>query len=275
MKGCSEIEEVDSVISYIKYIKEFYHSINPKKHLFFRGHSRISYELIPSVLRGNLNEKDIILDFQQYAPQYNINFDFVYDCDKVLGYMQHYGIPTRLIDWSINPLVALYFACKESNDDVKEDGRIFIFNPWKYNSEITEYEEPEAHKINILARSLLSYNWNLEVIQEYLQKKFINVTSFLDNIDKPFSFVSEYTNKRKISQQGCFTIHGANRGAFDKWDEAKKSICYLTIKGKKKEEILEELNLLYVNEYSIFPDFEGMSKMLNKWGSLFNWNKNE
>ena len=267
-----KIKEINSVVNFVEYIKEYYSSVNPKKHLFFRGHSKISYELIPSIFRKDISEKDVILDFQQYAPEHNINYDFIYDCDKVLGYMQHYGMPTRLIDWSINPLVALYFSCRKPHNTEDEDGRVFIFNPWTYNLKIVKnYRTPEVHQIHILSRALLSYGWTFENIFKYLEKKYIKVELKEEDIEKPFSFVSQYTSKRKINQRGCFTISGIDKGSFDKWDETKESMDYLTVKKDKKEEILNELNLLYINEYSVFPDFEGMSKMIKKWGSLFNW----
>ena len=101
------------------------------------------------------------------------------------------------------------------------------------------------------------------------KKNIVKITK--EDMEKPFSFVSPFTNKRKVNQRGCFTINGTDPGAVDKWDEAKKTITYLTVEKGRKPELLKELNMLYVNEYSVFPDFDGMSKMIEKHGSLFNW----
>ena len=263
---------IASLIDYIKVIQDIYRNEKPKKHLFFRGHSKVSYKLIPSVFRENYSEKDILLDFKQYAPEHHLEYDFIYDCDKVLGDMQHYGLPTRLLDWSISPLVGLYFACRKSNNGDDEDGCVFIFNPWSYNSKIVKnYGIPEIHQIHIISRALLAYRWNIEDIIKYLQKRFINVDLTEEDILKPISFVSPYTNKRKVYQRGCFTIHGRDHVNLDFWDEAQESIKYITINQSDKANIQNELNILYVNEYSIYPDFDGMSEMIKKYGSLFNY----
>jgi len=275
MINMKNVAIIDSVLTFIDYIQKYYKTVDPKKHLFFRGHSKVSYELIPSVFRKNESEKDILLDFKQYAPEHNIKYDFIYECDRVLNDMQHFGLPTRLLDWAINPLIALYFSCQRSKtlakEDKDEDGRIFIFNPWNYNSKIVNYEIPENHDIHILARALLSYGWNFDDIGKYIERKYVRFELNEKDLEKPISFVSPYTNKMKISQRGCFTINGTDRGSLDKWDEEKKSLDYLTIRGDKKYEILNELNLLYINEYSVYPDFDGMSEMIKKWGSLFNY----
>ena len=100
---------------FVKGIITIYTNTTPSKHLFFRGLSKKTFELLPSVFRKNYNEKEIFLDFMQYAPENNITYDFIKDADKVLTEMQHYGLPTRLLDWSVNPLIALFFACNENS----------------------------------------------------------------------------------------------------------------------------------------------------------------
>jgi hypothetical protein len=267
----TEVQVVKSVAAYVELVKGCYQLTKAQKHLFFRGNNKISYELIPSVFRDHFSEKDVLLDFRQYAPEHNIKYDFVYECDKVLGDIQHFGLPTRLLDWTISPLVALYFACTPATDGKEEDCRIFILNPWEYNKAIIgDYSIAEVHQVHILGRSLLAYHWKFKEIVAYLEKKFITVPLTPENIEKPIAFVSPYTNKRKVTQRGCFTIHGTDVGSLDKWDEAKNAICYLTVPKEVKAPILEELNLLYVNQYSIFPDFDGMSTMIETYGSLFN-----
>lgn len=272
----SKLPEINSVSDFLNWIHSCYKKNNSNKHLFFRGHSVSTYELIPSVFRNKFNEKDIILDFKQYAPVHNIQYDFIYECDKMLCDMQHFGLPTRLLDWTINPLIALYFSCQNSSTpNVNADGQLFTFNPWDYNKKVIGTgKTPQMHDIHIAMRSLLAYGWKFSEIKECLQRKYIKVELTENDIQKPFSYVAPYTNNRKTNQRGCFTIFGIDKHKFDYWIEAKESLDSVIIKAKKKNNILEELNLLYVNEYSVYPDFEGMSNMIKKWGSLFNFKNN-
>ncbi len=81
---------------------------------FYRGHADEGWELIPSILRtpdGPEVEHRLFRDMVAHEPQ---SFS---ECRSALDHlvqMQHYGLPTRLLDVTMNPLVALYFACEEA-----------------------------------------------------------------------------------------------------------------------------------------------------------------
>ncbi|MBO4438199.1 MAG: FRG domain-containing protein [Spirochaetaceae bacterium] len=261
-----ELGIINSLEGYIKLIINFYSEERYKKHLFFRGHSSEKFKLLPSVFRKVYDEKDIYLDFMQYAPENNIHYDFIREADKVLADMQHYGLPTRLLDWTVNPLVALFFSCSKDNNN----GRVYVFNPWKYNSVISNYKNPKNHETNIYARSLLVYGWDNSTIKKHVKEKYL--CECKNSLEKPFAYVSQFTNKRKVSQRGCFLIYGSDKTPFEEIKEAIPYLDYFTIDKDSKENILNELNIFYINDYSVYPDYNGMEKMIKNCGSLFNLN---
>lgn len=103
----------------IKNVSSFIVAINKlskESTLFFRGHSNIKYELKPTIARTNNNllvqEHKIYRDTILNSPQQFSGKNSI----ESLTFMQHFGIPTRILDITENPLVALYFACLDSKN---------------------------------------------------------------------------------------------------------------------------------------------------------------
>ncbi len=104
---------------------------------FFRGHSSIDYKLIPSIGRIHQEGKDKeVLQFEKeifddFKRKYSLFTDVRPRNDmEFLFLAQHYGLLTRLLDWTFNPMIALYFACVSNPE---KDGVVFHCMPFSHH----------------------------------------------------------------------------------------------------------------------------------------------
>ena len=121
-----ENEVSGNISSIISSLREYF---DGSTDVWFRGQPTFDCKLTPSIFRQGksfgyqFDESKMYEEFnRRYAEQSGSHKD-VYEW---LTLMQHYGIPTRLLDWTTNLLVALYFSC---NRDTEEDGALFVFDP--------------------------------------------------------------------------------------------------------------------------------------------------
>lgn len=171
---------------------------SPLDTMLYRGMSNVEWKLIPSLLR---------LPAYKYELEHNLALDFLSEEPKLfensknnfenLTKMQHFGIPTRLLDFSKNPLIALFFACSEN---FTKTGRVvFTLNRLRY------FNDPLIENISSLYLYDSIFNMSLD---EWLKNIYIDEYLYSLYLDDNCSlFVKPvYLDKRMEVQQSVFLI---------------------------------------------------------------------
>lgn len=265
--------EINSVSDFLSALKD----IGANNNCYFRGHSKVSYQLIPSIMRTESlvkNEKSIYQELIINCPQ---NFKALENRIDYLVEMQHYGLPTRLLDVTHNPLVALYFACCNNQNNI---GEVIVFKPNK--KDIKNYYSDTVAMLSALP--LFSYDDqmnlidNLEVRQEDndIVERFIHEIKtekpgFIDKIQfhdiiNCFIVLPKKENDRIIKQDGAFFICGVNATPNKKINSKRlmfeNKVPFLCISNKKN--ILQELDLLSINKSTLFPEIDYVAEYIKE-----------
>ena len=246
--------------------------------MFYRGHASLEYMLLPSIMRKQnwlLHENDMYNELK-----INCVNDFA-GCQTHLDYlveMQHYGLPTRLLDVTKNPLVALYFACVSQKDS---NGEIIVFEIPK-----GELRYPGSDLVSIIASlPLMRYEKKKEVMtwildstitDERFNKKAkallheirLEKPAFKNKIRKEdvgraALVLSEKKNNRIVKQDGAFIICGL----FDENSNPVNELRYMkdgkrrifVISYKAKDNILKQLDRFSINQATLFPEIEDVA----------------
>lgn len=244
-----QIKNIDSLTKLIEELENDFEGYGGS--IWYRGQTKESHTLLPSYLRDEFApEKTLLSAFKQNATmltsQHPItNFDWLF-------VMQHYGIPTRLLDWTESPLVALYFALKKPLDE--NDAVIWALKPTELNKNAGIDEDKEDFFIP---------SFDYEVIEGYSIESISNTPAKLN----PVAVIATRNNPRIQAQMGVFTIHHKNKISIE--DVGNKShIFKYIIKKESKEKMLKQLELLGINEFQLFPELSSINSIMRKRGII-------
>jgi hypothetical protein len=240
---------------------------------WYRGHSKEFRNLIPKVFRieYHLNrafnskyESSTVEEFKRVAPSIINNLPSQRDYISWLFIMQHHGFPTRLLDWSENILVALFFSILDSYDD---NGEIWSMYPLKLNeySGIDGIALPDHSKIRYLSKEPFHNS----------PDKLLKMCSLSERPNIPIALLPSLFLPRITGQLSAFTIHPETDGqnSIDKIINDDASLVRYVIPKELKSEFEEKLRFLGISYRTLFPDLEGLSSDFKRKGKYLGWNQ--
>ena len=280
------INNIQEYINAIEKLKQKYSyntggfnnfTVEPK--FLFRGHgNHEKYKLEPKIFRMKKTQSGSVTQFSQL--EYNILADFIsearayernileYDIHAWLEIAQHYKVPTRLLDFTENPLVALYFACRSKTHN---DASVWILNEKSYEKKI--WNVPYL-KITTDSQMIVDTIIKREIVLLGKQER-----NNFPNYEYPWIYKPHYRDERMKLQSSMFMIWGSKSCAltemiseheymnFDDNEvidlDSSGFLCALKIASEAKSDILKQLDMLGINQKFIYPGLEGVGKTIS------------
>ena len=253
------IGTVNTLLNNLRHIQDTLHDVLLDATLFYRGHADKTWNLCPGIYREKqfIKKEDYLVhSLIRHCP---IDFQNCSSSFEDLVKMQHYELPTRLLDLSMSPLVGLYFAACSKFD---KDGELIIF--LIKNDDIYNYDDPWGNILSKLSfipedivnvsndskkwRRLINYLSSLQEPLPYLENQ--------SELDRVICILPKLDNPRVIRQQGAFFLFGIKNGAKNNMSNLDLSPIRCVVPASKKKKILEQLDQLGINEKFCFPEID-------------------
>lgn len=280
-----ETEEINSIPSLLELIAKEKKKAGENS-LYFRGHKKHYPAVTPSIGRDGLLESEDKL-FKEFILRNPDEFEGQRSTFQILAKMQHYGLPTRLLDISSNPLISLFFAVEKDERTEGVDGEFVIFSiPQKYikyydsdtvsvvsNIAKRPYKKLDISKISrIISKDESKQQWlkrfnDIPHIKYLLheikdEKPYFAHVIEKDHLQSIWCVKSLLNNRRIIKQDGAFLLFGLN-GSKEKLAEYKPDAfvpkCY---RVTNKVQLREQLELLGVSKDKIYPELDTTAQYL-------------
>ena len=287
---CPIVESLYDYLLIINRLKESYpldiFGQNPTKIQFlYRGHSDSAYEMLPSLFRQSKDDvTGELCDRYQWNSELTILQMFIHEASTTIKidptnylnwaeYAQHYGVPTRFLDFTLNPLVALYFACKGNPE---KDGKVWVFHPRNYRAFYAERE----------------HSLSSEVERKTLKMMFEESIKGESKRQLPVHYTPYYVDERMKAQKSYFLVWGEDRKPLEDLlegdqyrmllpeekhhfatygvEQQQAVLFSITIPKHKKAILLREADTVGINQMTLFPGLDGIGKYI-EWQNRYSF----
>ncbi|EGQ7938455.1 FRG domain-containing protein [Vibrio vulnificus] len=229
--------------------------------LWFRGAGNSSYTLSPTLHRHTLitdsvtllqYEKKLLTRFKERSVPYLKNR--IEDAWELLFLMQHYGMPTRLLDWTENPFISLFFALssakKNDNGEYDKDAAVWVLSPSKWNQTVfsnISYTGSAVSPTEAMVSSYKPEGNDPQLMQEH-----------------PVAILGIHNSPRIVAQRGSFCLFGKSlipmEEIYKTGNFPQDTLKKLIIPASLIDELLKKLVWMGITDSVIYPDLEGLAK---------------
>lgn len=218
--------------------------------IWYRGQSNKDWNLVPGYHRieRQYTESTLLTRFKQNAAM--LISDIPKNSFDWLFLMQHYGVPTRLLDWTESPLVALYFALTSSEEN-DYDAVLWSLKPTEFNrnagirSPNEDFFIPSFEDIEV-------ENYSVE-----------SLSSNSNNALYPIAVIATRNNTRIQAQHGVFTIHHLDTVPIEDIGDSTHVTKYI-IPNDNKAKLAKQLEILGFTKFQLFPELSSIGEMIKK-----------
>lgn len=233
--------------------------------IWFRGVDRSGYEPTPSLYWRNLAEKESSLIHDFLVSYKGIIGPCTYNPWELYFLMQHHGLPTRLLDWTKSPLVALYFALQK-NREYDGERAVYVMDPCQLNS-ISMNGEDELYCPSELKSRIIELPGKSSMDLDAYLPGALDETDAEKYPDHPLGIEPALCNPRMRAQLSCFTIHGDPKNtikvAFETLTPNKRRFGRILIGGKSvSSSLMSSLYALGITEETIYQDLDSLSERI-------------
>lgn len=244
MLRTKELTTVAELISYIAYLQSELKTI-----LWFRGQREAKWDIQAGVYRDDhaTQERNYVHRFRSRAGTRYAHLPNQDELALWLSLMQHYGLPTRLLDWSRSPLVAAYFALENYMYDQEAqptDAAIWVLEP---------------HNLNLIeCNEDITPSLEARMCDPLVRPAFFHRSKETGQV---LAVMASEHDLRMFVQQGCFTIH-SDRTPFNLRATSNRYLSRIVVPAKAVWQFANEIEICGFRKGDIYPDLGNLASEL-------------